>query len=77
MRRKKGEEKKKEEKDERKEETRTRRRIERINKDMQLILYSPEYLGQHTEGRYIADIPMQKKQMTICENIPGSAGVAH
>ena len=23
-------------------------RIERINKDMQLILYSPEYLGQHT-----------------------------
>ena len=23
-------------------------KIERINKDMQLILYSPEYLGQHT-----------------------------
>jgi len=33
--------------------------IERINKDMQLILYSPEYLGQHTEGRYIADIRLQ------------------
>ena len=30
-----------------------------------------------TEERDIADIRMQNKQMTICENISGSAGIAH
>ena len=36
------------------------RRIERINKDMQLILYSPGIWVTHTEGRYIADNRMQQ-----------------
>ena len=33
--------------------------IERINKDMQLILYSPGIWVIHSEGRYITDIRMQ------------------
>ena len=33
--------------------------IKRINKDMQLILYSPGIWVIHSEGRYITDIRMQ------------------
>ena len=45
-------------------------RIKRINKDMQLILYSPESLG----NTYLKDnisqyIRMQNNQMIICEEI--------
>ena len=50
-------------------------KIERINKDMQLILYSPEYLGQHTEGRYIADIRLQTNKwqfVKISQDPPSS-----
>ena len=36
-------------------------KIERINKDMKLILYSPELLGLHSEDDDIADIRMQKQ----------------
>ena len=45
-------------------------KIKRINKDMQLILYSPESLG----NTYLKDnisryIRMQNNQMIICEEI--------
>ena len=49
-------------------------RIEIINKDMKLIIYSPDNWVHIYEERYIR---MQNKQMIICENISGSAGDPH
>ena len=44
---------------------------------MKLILYSQSNWDYILKDVDIADIRMQNKQMTICENISGSAGVAH
>ena len=52
-------------------------KIEIINKDMKLIIYSPDNWVHIHEGRYMQYIRMQNKQMIICENIPGSAGDPH
>ena len=38
-------------------------RLERINKDMQLILYSPGICVLLSEGRYITDIRMQPRYL--------------
>ena len=53
------------------------RRIEIINKDMKLIIYSPDNWVHIYEERYMQYIRMQNKQMIICENISGSAGDPH
>ena len=52
-------------------------KIEIINKDMKLIIYSPDNWDHIHEGRYMQYIRMQNKQMIICENISGSAGDPH
>ena len=52
-------------------------KIEIINKDMKLIIYSPDNWVHIHEGRYMQYIRMQNKQMIICENISGSAGDPH
>ena len=52
-------------------------KIEIINKDMKLIIYSPDNWVHIHEERYMQYIRMQNKQMIICENIPGSASNPH
>ena len=52
-------------------------KIEIINKDMKLIIYSPDNWVHIYEERYMQYIRMQNKQMIICENISGSAGDPH